>query len=338
MKNPYRETRPTLMIRITIGAMFLAMTNSACAATYYVATTGSDSNSGTQTSPFATLQKAANIVNPGDTVIVRDGVYTTPNTQFIDMRRAGKANSWITFKSENRLGAKLNGQNNYTLYMLLFESGNGGYVRVQDFDVYGFRNIGIVTTRSHDLEIIGNDIHDIGRICDDGPLGHVGVYGNSSPNVTITGNTFHDIGRFGPGENGCSPQTSSWQNHDHGIYLDGMNNAQVVSNSFYNLNRGWGIQIYSDNNLTLTNLLLTNNIFCGANPSRDGQIVLAGSLLNSTIDGNLFYEPRNYGVNFAVGDGYTYSNVMVANNTTYGAPIGPTPPPTGISLINNSSH
>jgi|CXWL01.1.fsa_nt_gi parallel beta-helix repeat protein len=47
------------------------------AATYYVATTGNDANSGTTlAAPFRTIQKAANIVQAGDTVLIRKGTYT----------------------------------------------------------------------------------------------------------------------------------------------------------------------------------------------------------------------------------------------------------------------
>src|SRR2546430_6204833 len=38
-------------------------------ATYYVAPTGSDSNPGTSAAPWRTIQKAANTLNGGDTVI-----------------------------------------------------------------------------------------------------------------------------------------------------------------------------------------------------------------------------------------------------------------------------
>src|SRR3989442_5797327 len=37
---------------------------------------GNDANSGTSARPFRTLSKAAGVVNPGDEVIVRNGVYT----------------------------------------------------------------------------------------------------------------------------------------------------------------------------------------------------------------------------------------------------------------------
>lgn len=44
---------------------------------YYVATTGNDSNPGTQSLPFATIQQAANIVTPGATVYVQAGTYSS---------------------------------------------------------------------------------------------------------------------------------------------------------------------------------------------------------------------------------------------------------------------
>ncbi len=61
---------------IIIALLFLVASGEAFAATYYVSPTGSDSSSGSASAPFKTIQKAANIVNPGDTVIVKDGTYT----------------------------------------------------------------------------------------------------------------------------------------------------------------------------------------------------------------------------------------------------------------------
>ncbi|MGC4070861.1 MAG: right-handed parallel beta-helix repeat-containing protein [Polyangiaceae bacterium] len=66
----------------SLVALGLASAADAFAAEYYVATTGSDSNAGTLDKPFATLQKAANIVAAGDTVWIRGGTYgiVTPAT------------------------------------------------------------------------------------------------------------------------------------------------------------------------------------------------------------------------------------------------------------------
>ena len=46
------------------------------AATYYVATDGSDTNTGTEDAPFASLAKAQSVAASGDTVLIRGGTYS----------------------------------------------------------------------------------------------------------------------------------------------------------------------------------------------------------------------------------------------------------------------
>ncbi len=64
---------------VVLGSSFLPLTVSRAEAqsgsTYYVSTTGSDTNSGTQASPWASITHASTITAPGDTVIVEDGTY-----------------------------------------------------------------------------------------------------------------------------------------------------------------------------------------------------------------------------------------------------------------------
>ncbi len=62
------------MHRIVIVLM-LCVVGHARAANYYVSTTGSDSAAGTLGAPFATLQKAANVMGAGDTCHIRGGTY-----------------------------------------------------------------------------------------------------------------------------------------------------------------------------------------------------------------------------------------------------------------------
>src|SRR5713101_8675509 len=47
----------------------------ATAATYYVATTGNDANSGTQAQPFRTIAKGLTVLRTGDTLYLRGGTY-----------------------------------------------------------------------------------------------------------------------------------------------------------------------------------------------------------------------------------------------------------------------
>src|SRR5690348_581584 len=65
---------PGIILSIFALAVLLCHVRSALATTYYVSATGSDTNSGTSTTaPFLTIQKAANLTQPGDTVNVMNG-------------------------------------------------------------------------------------------------------------------------------------------------------------------------------------------------------------------------------------------------------------------------
>jgi parallel beta-helix repeat protein len=73
--------------------------------TYYVAISGNDSSPGTQGSPFRTVQKAVNMVKPGDTVIVRAGRYAG----FSRNNLRGAPGSPITIKAAPGEKATLDG-------------------------------------------------------------------------------------------------------------------------------------------------------------------------------------------------------------------------------------
>ena len=83
---------------------------------WYVSPVGHDGNPGTERAPFLTIQRAADLVNPGDTVIVEDGVYTgasaacEPDSRVIVcLRRGGTAAAWVTFQARHAGAAKLDG-------------------------------------------------------------------------------------------------------------------------------------------------------------------------------------------------------------------------------------
>src|SRR5258707_964903 len=69
---------------------------------YYVSSiVGADKNAGTSASaPLATLQAAANLVKPGDTVEVMNGTYTGPfNGSVLNITKSGTATAPITFEA-----------------------------------------------------------------------------------------------------------------------------------------------------------------------------------------------------------------------------------------------
>jgi hypothetical protein len=74
----------------------------AAATTYYVAPTGNDSNPGTQALPWKTIQKAANTLAAGDTVIVAAGTYP----ERVQVTRSGAAGAPITFRANGSVTMK----------------------------------------------------------------------------------------------------------------------------------------------------------------------------------------------------------------------------------------
>ncbi|GAB4300228.1 MAG: hypothetical protein Fur0025_39710 [Oscillatoriaceae cyanobacterium] len=65
---------------------------------YFVSTTGNDANSGTIFQPFRTIQKAAELAQPGQTIYIRGGTYREGN---IRPTNNGTANAPITFTAYN---------------------------------------------------------------------------------------------------------------------------------------------------------------------------------------------------------------------------------------------
>lgn len=69
------------MKRICITFFLLGFFISLSARNYFIAINGNDSNSGTLDSPFATINKAQSLVEAGDTVYIRGGVYKVTEEQ-----------------------------------------------------------------------------------------------------------------------------------------------------------------------------------------------------------------------------------------------------------------
>jgi hypothetical protein len=303
---------------------------------YYVAPSGSDSNPGTRVAPFRTVQHAADIVNPGDTVIVNDGVYTglRGSTTIVRLNRGGTSNAWITFKSANKWGAKLDGQNfdrdGFSIGV------DPAYLRIQNFEIYGTAGgasswaTGISADGAGSyIDIVGNNIHDIGKICTDTTKGQDGIFLNTH-NVTIEQNLIHDIGRLAPGENGCQPTTGYYMNHDHGIYVYGGNHYLIQNNIFHHDARGWSIQLYPN---ALDNVTIANNTFADPNPYRDGFIIVGATITNSFITNNLFYQPTTAAIDFDIVAGA--DGLTVANNLSTGGIYSYATTPTGVIYTSN---
>jgi hypothetical protein len=263
----------------------------ASAATYYVATTGSDSNPGTASAPFRHLSKgAAAATNPGDTVIVMDGTYDNegqidPN-YVVTLNFSGAAGNPITFKAQNRGKAVLDSMNTATgttcngAYSY-FNLRNAAFIVIQGFVIQRGCHEGIHSNDSaHDITIRWNEIKNIANHTQTDQIGQDGIYlNNAEYNFIFDGNLFHDIGRT---------DGQTLLHFDHGIYSHAQN-VTIINNIFYNMNRGFSIQIADG----ASNWLVANNTFAFGNANGEaGQIMFWNTNSNITIRNNIFYNPN----------------------------------------------
>jgi hypothetical protein len=153
-------------------------------AAYYVSPGGSDTNDGTSTRPWATIQRAASVVTAGNIVHVAPGTYSGP----IKTSASGTSSARITFISDVKWGAKIISPVSITAW-----ENNGDYVDIAGFDITGDVNVGVLNMGSF-VRIVGNHVHDIPARCtSDGGAGiDNGNYSASDDDVI--GNVVHDIG------------------------------------------------------------------------------------------------------------------------------------------------
>ena len=116
-------------------------------ASFYVSTAGNDSNPGTQTAPWRTVQHAAETARAGNTVNVRGGVYE----ELVSINVSGNAtDGYITFRSIPGETAILDAehftpagrQGVLTIH-------NQSYVRIEGFEIRNFH------TAEHRLTPLG---------------------------------------------------------------------------------------------------------------------------------------------------------------------------------------
>jgi len=281
------------------------------AATYHVSPAGNDSYAGTSLKPFRTIQKAANLTKAGDTVIVKNGTYTTTKDRVLNITRPGTATAYITFKAENLEGAVIDGRDYATNYGIVL-SDTAAYIKIEGFEIRNIRNSGIhgygssaYRRGSHDIIITKNNIHHIGRTtvsdCSDG-YGRCGIYTHQlTSNYLFEGNTIHDIGRL---PNSCQEHA---YRHDHGLYLQGKYMV-AKNNLFFNHMAGWAIKVDgywgTEIGAKENSHVIANNIFQPAvrsDPNGGGNI--------------RFFNNRTY--NSTLGYMKSPKNVLIENNSFY---------------------
>jgi hypothetical protein len=245
--------------------------------TFVVALGGADQNPGTQAAPLATLQRAVDLAQPGDTIQLRAGVHTLAKA----VRVVGKlATGDMPLTIEGESGAVLRsaGEGVPGVWRGMVEIENSTHVTVKNIAVenssfFGFRVLdsedirvldsrstvslgsGIYAKNAKRLSVEGNDVS---RFCDrnatgagEGVLCQEGISIVNVDGFSVQNNLVHDAPQsadVGPGggegidikagsKNGVVAFNKVWNLVQLGIYVDGW--SQGVSNVSVHGNRVW---------------------------------------------------------------------------------------------------
>ena len=216
--------RLTATVSSFLSVCFLGFTPLAYGVTYYVAPSGLDSSAGTQASPWRTIQHAADVTVPGDTVIVVPGVYV----ESVDIRRSGTVAQYITYQAMP--GAVMQSPSP-SQSLEAFDIWPGvSYIRLAGFELRGgFHETIFVRQGSHHIEILDCKIHH-NRIgvwwygSSQGLLAGCQIYNNQTGGVVFSSGA-HDI------------LVRDTQSHDHddGLGCSGDADGFSADESAYNL-------------------------------------------------------------------------------------------------------
>ena len=127
--------------------------------THFVAVDGNDHGPGTKYQPWATINRAAEQVKAGDTVIVRGGRYVLPAQ--VRVRHSGQADGWISFVGAPGEKAVLDAQMVQRPQAALLNNGafqieRVSYIRVANLTVINSHDAGFTVRDSSNIDLINN--------------------------------------------------------------------------------------------------------------------------------------------------------------------------------------
>ena len=263
----------------------------ASAATYYVAPSGSNSGSGTQAAPFATLQRAVDIANPGDTIYMRGGTYKFSSQTNIGTRDGSSGNhiKVFAYPGETPVIDAINASG----YGLALSSAN--FWHIKGLEVKNAA-IGIMMENCNDNILENLNVHHNGRNSADGR--GIRMMGSASRNSILNTDSHHNRDTQLNNADGMLISSSgtgnvlrgnrAWRNSDDGFdmfcVLDGATCANVL------IENNWSFENGYDDNLRP----LGNGVGFKLGGIRPGT---GGSSGGHTLKNNLAWKNRSAGFN-----------------------------------------
>lgn len=332
------KSKALRVLTISLLAMVLMVSRAKGAVTYYVATNGNDSNSGTGPSAgsaFATIQHAINVVACGDTINIVAGSYDEnvgigiyPS---LGIHSAFCA-SWglpVTLQAYGSDYVTMHSSIAQTVIGL--QSGDYPAATVPfywiiknihcDGSVYMYRNscldaIGASYVRLDTVEI--SNFQETGGFID-----------NNNDSYDVAGWEFLNCNVHDTGQGGNDPATGA---QPHGLYLTHVTGTLIDGGSAHD-NFGYGYQLNAYNSTVRNTRIYNNNL----DPTKGNGGMNIGNGTGNFVYNNLLWNNRAIAlqVNSSCG------SCSVYNNTVYGNELGIVVVPAGTSntiVKNNISY
>jgi parallel beta-helix repeat protein len=281
-----------ILCRIALSLLGCA----AWCADYYVAPQGDDAHDGSIDRPWATLQAAVERIAPGDTIIVRAGVYAGFRAS-----SAGREDARLTIRAapDEHVILRRPGPRNRQNSIIEIENfaGRANYWVVEGFEVAGSPRHGIDLRNADFVVVRGNRVHGSRR---------TGIFTGFSESPLIEWN-------------------ECWENGEHGVYHSNSADNPVIRGNWLHHNFAAGIHFNGDVNLQpgdgqITGALVEDNVIW-ANGRGGGSGINCDGLSDSLIRNNLLYFNFASGISLYAGDGAEGSSRnRVYHNTIVMAP------------------
>jgi hypothetical protein len=290
------------------------------AATFYVATSGSDSQPGTAAQPFRTLRRGASSLRAGDTLIVQAGTYAEslvnvfPSglswSQPVTVRAAPGATVTLTPPAQ-------------TDVFLAFIGDKYHHIVIDGFVIDGQNRVGSTVN-------IGEGAHHIRLTnCEVKRAKSHGIH--VTPGQRAAGDTWGCCNEFlnlDVHDNGLSAR------NQHGIYLSTSNN--LIERSRIYRNGGYGVHVYSSFGGVYKNIVRSSDVYDNNVAGNAAGMILASGGGHQAYNNLIWNNTSGIIVNTT---GVQVLNNTIVNNTKYvsgsnnaGIQLNTT---TGAMLVNN---
>jgi hypothetical protein len=243
----------------------------------FAAPGGDDANLGTKRRPFATAQRLAASLRPGQTGCLRAGTYesTSPTTYVLNVLHGGTRDAPITIRSVPGERARLVG-------IVVVPEGSNNVV-LDELSIEGTGAHNTVKVHASDVVVEDSDITNASRGSSCVILGD-NVGSGQAVRPVLRRNRIHD----------CGSNVVDY-NHHHGIYASNAVDGRIVGNVIWSV-AAKAIQLYPN----AQRMLVAHNIVDGGPPAIRGSIIIGGNTElasnDNVVERNVIAYARTYNV------------------------------------------